>query len=116
MESISIVPAILAAGVAIMLLVTRNSVSCLFGCFRQGLKSRRLRRILVLVSCIVMGVAIYVLFQKYSDPIMLLDEYVAAAGYIGAFTVNTMFYLGFRNEFIYRSATSQPACPRSDLI
>eukprot|EP01045_Picozoa_sp_COSAG04_P007403 COSAG04_NODE_386_length_15303_cov_3.425151_7_plen_1858_part_00 len=115
-ESMLVVPCILLAGITIMLLVTRNSVSCLgLGCFRQGLKSRRLRRILVLVSCIVMGVAVYVLFQKYSDPIMLLDEYAAAAGYIGAFTVNTMFYLGFRNEFIYTSAANQPPShpPRS---
>ena len=75
-----------------------------------------MRRILVLVSCIVMGVAIYVLFQKYSDPIMLLDEYVAAAGYIGAFTVNTMFYLGIRNEFIYRFAANQPPVTLLSLV
>ena len=35
-----------------MLCVTRNSVSFLgLGCFQQGLKSRRVRRIMVLTSC-----------------------------------------------------------------
>jgi callose synthase len=103
-EHLYVVPLICLAGVTLMLLVTRNSVSCLgFGCFRQGLKSRRVRRVLVLASCCITGASIYVLFERYSRPFDLLIEYFAAAGYLFAFAVNTMFYLGFRNEFIYSS-------------
>jgi hypothetical protein len=34
----------------------------------------------VLLSCVVIAVAVYVLFQKYSRPTDLLIEYFAAAG------------------------------------
>jgi callose synthase len=103
-EHLWIVPAIVLFGVMVNLCVTRNSVSFMgLGCFQQGLKSRRVRRIAVLFSCAVIVTAVYVLFQKYSHPVDLLFEYFAAAGYVYAFVVNTLYYMGYRSEFIYSS-------------
>lgn len=91
-EHLYVVPSICLAGVTLMLLVTRNSVSCLgFGCFRQGLKSRRVRRVLVLTSCCVILASIYVLFQRYSRPFDLLIEYFAAGE---RFVVKMMDFCG----------------------
>merc|ERR1711871_174901 len=48
-----------------------------------------------------MGLAVYVLYQKHAHPFDLLVKYTAAAGYTFAFAANTLFYLGYRGEFIY---------------